>query len=90
MFNQSHLQMTAQTGYQGAMNFLDQTIPQQREAKLRYLDAEFQVVKEGDFVRCGITGDPIRVENLRYWNVDRQMAFSSAAVAFAELLKSFR
>ena len=23
------------------MNFLDQTIPQQREARLRYLDAEF-------------------------------------------------
>ena len=72
------------------MNFLDQTIPQQREAKLRYLDAEFQVLREGDFVRCGVTGDPIRVENLRYWNVGRQVPFKSAEVAFTELLKSFR
>lgn len=72
------------------MNFLDQTIPQQREARLRYLDAEYQVLREGDFVRCAVTGDPIRVENLRYWNVERQAPFKSADVAFAELLKSVR
>lgn len=72
------------------MNFLDQTIPQQREAKLRYLDAEFQILREGDFVRCAVTGDPIRVENLRYWNVSRQVAYKSAEVAFGELLKSLR
>jgi hypothetical protein len=72
------------------MNFLDPTIPQQREAKLKYLDAEFQVLREGDFVRCAVTGDPIRVEHLRYWNVDRQLPFKSAAVAFGELLKVSR
>lgn len=72
------------------MNFLDQTLPQQREARLKYLDADFQVLREGDFVRCGVTGDPIRVENLRYWNVERQQAFRSADVAFGELLRRFR
>ena len=72
------------------MNYLDQAIPQQREAKLKYLDADFQVLREGDFVRCGVTGDPIRVENLRYWNVGRQVPFKSAGVAFAELLKTLR
>ena len=72
------------------MNFLDQTIPQQREARLRYLDADYQILREGEFVRCGVTGDPIRVENLRYWSVGRQVAFKSADVAFAELLKSIR
>ena len=69
------------------MNFLDPAIPQRREAKLRYLDADFQVLREGEFVRCGATGDPISVENLRYWNVDRQIPYRSAAVAFGELLK---
>ncbi len=69
------------------MNFLDQPIPQRREAKLRYLDADFQVLREGEFVRCGATGDPISVENLRYWNVDRQVPYRSADVAFEELLK---
>lgn len=72
------------------MNFLDQAMPPRREAKLKYLDADFQVVREGDFVRCAATGDPIRVENLRYWNVDRQVPFRSAEVAFGELLKDFR
>ena len=47
------------------MNFLDQAIPERREAKLRYLDADFQVLREGEFVRCGATGDPISVDNLR-------------------------
>jgi hypothetical protein len=70
------------------MNFLDQAIPERREAKLRYLDADFQVLREGEFVRCGATGDPISVDNLRYWNVDRQVPYRSADVAFRELLKS--
>lgn len=72
------------------MNFLEHTIPQQREAKLKYLDADFQVLREGDYVRCAVTGDPIRVENLRYWNVGRQVPFKSADVAFGELLKVLR
>jgi hypothetical protein len=85
-----HLQNAALTRYWNMMNFLDQSVPPRREAKLKYLDADFQVVREGDFVRCAVTGDPIRVENLRYWNVDRQLPFRSAEAAFGELLKSFR
>jgi len=60
------------------MNFHGHPIPQQREAKLRYLDADFQVLREGEFVRCAVTGDPIRIDNLRYWSVDRQEAYKSA------------
>lgn len=72
------------------MNFLDHGLPARREAKLKYRDAEFEVLRQGDFVRCGATGDPIPVETLRYWNVDRQMPYRSADVAFGEFLKSFR
>ena len=72
------------------MNFLDPLLPQAREARLRYLDADFQVLREGEFVRCAVTGDPIRLDSLRYWNVQRQVAYRSADVAFAEFLKSFR
>jgi hypothetical protein len=72
------------------MNFLENAFPLQREAKLRYLDADFQVLREGDYVRCAATGDPIRIENLRYWNVERQVPFKSADVAFGELLKGLR
>ena len=72
------------------MNFLDPLISQPREARLKYLDADFQILREGDFVRCAITGEPIQIDNLRYWNVERQMPFRSAAIAFEELVKTVR
>lgn len=72
------------------MNIFEHATPQQREARLKYLDADFQIMREGDFVRCAATGDPIRVENLRYWNVARQMPYKSAAAAFAAYLDAFR
>jgi hypothetical protein len=69
------------------MNFLDPILPQKREAKLRFLDADYEVLREGDFVRCAVTGDPIQLDNLRYWDVARQQAYRSPDVAFAEFLK---
>lgn len=71
------------------MNFLDNGIPARREAKIRYLDADFQVLKEGDYVRCAVTGDPISIDNLRYWDVLRQEPYRSADIAFAVLLRSW-
>jgi len=65
------------------MNFQGHSLPPRREAKLRYLDADFQVLKEGDYVRCAVTGDPISLDNLRYWNVDRQEAYKSAKESLA-------
>ena len=66
------------------MNFIDPILPAQREAKLKYLDADFQILREGDFVRCAVTGDPISLDNLRYWNVEKQMAYKSAAESYAD------
>ncbi len=60
------------------MNFHGHPIAAQREAKLKYLDADFQVLREGEYVRCAITGDPIKLDNLRYWSVDRQEPYKSA------------
>jgi hypothetical protein len=72
------------------MNFLDPLLPQSREARLRYMPGEYQVVREGEFVRCAVTGAPIRLDALRYWDVARQAPYRSAEVAFGELLKKFR
>ena len=49
---------------------------------------DFQVVREGDFVRCAATGEPIPLTDLRYWNVPRQQPYRSAEVAFSEHDKS--
>lgn len=69
------------------MNYLDPILSPQREAKLKYLDGDFQVLREGEFVRCAVSGDPIRVDSLRYWNVDRQLAFKSAWESFLDSQK---
>lgn len=47
------------------------------QAELVYGDGEFRVVRPGSFVRCGVTGVPIPLEELRYWNVERQEAYAS-------------
>lgn len=69
------------------MNFLDPVQPSRREAKLRYLDADYQVLREGEYVRCAVTGEPVPLENLRYWNVARQEAYASASAAFEDYLR---
>jgi hypothetical protein len=69
------------------MNFLDSKLPQAREAKIKYGSPDYQVLREGEYVRCGVTGDVIRLEQLKYWDQDRQMAYRSAEIAFHELMK---
>ena len=51
------------------------------EARLRYLDGDFQVVAPGSFVRCAVTGIEIPLDDLRYWSVKRQEPYADAAVA---------
>ena len=69
------------------MNFLDPQQPR-REARIRYLDADFQIVQEGDFVRCSATGNAISLNDLRYWDVARQKPYASAEVAFSQRLRT--
>lgn len=51
------------------------------EAKLRYLDGDFQVLSPGTFVRCAVTGRPIPLAELRYWSVDEQEAYADVVAA---------
>lgn len=46
----------------------------------------FRVVRPGSHVRCAVTGEPIPLESLRYWSVDRQEAYASADIATRRLL----
>ncbi|MDX2309310.1 MAG: DUF2093 domain-containing protein [Hyphomicrobium sp.] len=47
------------------------------EARLKYDAGEFQVLTQGDHVRCAVTGERIALANLRYWSVDFQEAYVS-------------
>ena len=46
-------------------------------AKLKYLPNNFQVIENGDYVICAVSGKKINIENLTYWNVDLQEAYYS-------------
>lgn len=55
------------------------------EAEVRYLDGDFRVVRPGTFVRCAVTGQPIPLDELRYWNVDLQEAYATPQAVLARL-----
>ena len=54
-----------------------------REARLHFLAGTFRMLGAGDHVRCAETGVAIPLEQLRYWNVERQEAYSDAAASLA-------
>ena len=48
-----------------------------KKAKLQYKNNSFDVVEDGDFVVCAISGKKIPLEQLNYWNVELQEAYFS-------------
>lgn len=64
------------------MNRLEKKFPLKGEATLTYGDGEFQVLKPGEFVRCAVTGQQIRLNELRYWSVERQEPYATAEISF--------
>ena len=46
-------------------------------AKLKYMPNNFQIIEGGDHVICAISKKIIPLENLNYWNVEKQEAYFS-------------
>ena len=46
-------------------------------AKLKYLPNNFDIIEEGDYVICAVSGKKISLQDLNYWNVDEQEAYFS-------------
>jgi len=63
------------------MNKMERDLRPEGPAELEYLDGEYRVVKAGSFVTCAVTGVQIPLEALRYWSVDLQEAYATAAAA---------
>lgn len=63
--------------FDAAMNRYERRPLSAGEAELEYLDGEIRVLRPGTFVRCAVTGVPIPIEDLRYWNVDLQEAYAN-------------
>ena len=48
-----------------------------KKAKLLFKHNSFEIIEEGDYVTCAISGKRIPIEKLNYWNVDLQEAYFS-------------
>ena len=48
-----------------------------KKAKLKYMHNTFDVIEEGDYVICAISGKEIPLDKLNYWNVELQEAYFS-------------
>ena len=53
-------------------------------AKLKFLPNNFEIVENGDHVICAISKKKIPLENLDYWNVEKQEAYYSYVEAAIE------
>ena len=63
------------------MNRFEKFLGLKGEAKVKYLDGEFQILSPGDFVRCSVSGEPIPLDALRYWSVELQEAYANADIS---------
>ena len=52
-----------------------------KKAKLIFKHNSFDIVEEGDYVLCAISGKEILLKDLNYWNVELQEASYSAIEA---------
>ena len=48
-----------------------------KKAKLTYKHNSFDIVEEGQFVVCAVSGKEIPLDQLNYWNVELQEAYFS-------------
>ena len=51
-------------------------------AKLKFLPNSFEILKDGDYVICAISGKKILLNRLTYWNVESQEAYISYKESF--------
>ena len=46
-------------------------------ARIKYLPNNFEIIRDGDYVVCAVSGKNIPLNQLTYWNVELQEAYFS-------------
>ena len=59
------------------MNRFDRKSIPNGEAIVEFLDGDIRIVQPGRFVTCAVTGKPIPLDELKYWNVAKQEAYAT-------------
>ena len=52
------------------------------KAKLKFNPNNFEIIEEGDYVICAVSGKHILLNQLTYWNVELQEPYYSYVEAF--------
>lgn len=63
------------------MNRFEKLFGAHGEARVKFLDGEFQVTSPGEYVRCAVTSEHILLQDLRYWSVELQEAYATPAAS---------
>jgi hypothetical protein len=58
-----------------------------KKAKLIFKHNSFEILEEGDYVLCAVSGKEILLKDLSYWNVDLQEAYFSPIEANDRYMK---
>ena len=61
------------------------------KAKLKFHPNNFEIIENGDYVVCAVSGKNIPLNQLSYWNVDLQEAYYSpkeVKIRFEEIKKN--
>ena len=61
------------------------------KAKLKFKANNFEIIENGDYVICAVSGKNISLDRLTYWNVELQEAYFSyveASMKYEELKKT--
>ena len=48
-----------------------------KKAKLVFKHNSFDIIEDGDYVLCAVSGKEIMLKNLNYWDVELQEAYYS-------------
>jgi hypothetical protein len=49
----------------------------ENKAKIKFNANNFEILEEGDFVICAVSGKKVPLNQLTYWNIDLQEAYFS-------------
>ena len=61
-----------------------------KKAKLLFKHNSYDILEDGEYVICAVSGEKIMLNNLNYWNVELQEAYFSAEEAdkrYRDLIK---
>ncbi|MCL6229916.1 DUF2093 domain-containing protein [Bartonella bilalgolemii] len=57
------------------------------EATIHYFNNSYKIVKYGTYTVCAVSGQKIPIDNLKYWNHQRQEAYASCELSYQRELE---